>query len=78
MSCQIVCVKVPIISSCELDGVAVNGSGGVADLMFTVAWGPLLRLGSISMKACSSTARARAPSRLAGLLFPSSQLSWES
>ena len=63
------------MSSCELDAVVINGWGGVAETMFTVAWDPLLRLESISMKACSSTARARAATGLAGLLFRSSHLS---
>ena len=75
ISCRIVCISVPIISSCELDVVAINGCGVVAATMFTVALNPFFRLGSISMKEFSSTARARAPSGLDGLLFRSSQLS---
>ena len=66
------------MSSCEVDAVHISGCGGVAETIFTVAWDPLLRLESISMKACSSTARARAASGLAGLLFQSSHLSWAS
>ena len=66
------------MSSCEVSAVAINSGGGVAETMFTAAWDPLLRLGSISMKAWSSTARAKAASGLAGLLFRSSHLSWES
>ena len=54
------------------------GCGEVAETMFTVAWDPFLRLGYISMKACSSTARAKAATGLAGLLFRSSYLSWAS
>ena len=46
--------------------------------MFAVASSPPLRLGSISMKAFSSIARARGASGLAGLLYRSSQLSWAS
>ena len=77
-SCRIVCVKVPIMSSCEVDAVAISGCGRVAETILIVASDPLLRLGSISMKACSSTARARAASGLAVLLFRSFHLSWAS
>ena len=63
------------MSSSEVDAVVINGWGGVAETMFTVAWDPPLRLGSISIKAFSSTARAKAASGLAGLLFRSSHLS---
>ena len=48
------------MSSCEVDAVAVNVCGGVAETKFTMACNPPVRLGSISTKACSSTARARA------------------
>ena len=78
ISCRIVCIKVPMMSSCEMDAVAISGCGAVAETIFTVASDPLPRLGSISMKACSSTARARAASGLAVLLFRSSHLRWAS
>ena len=78
ISYRIVCIEVTIISTGELDAVAINGCGRLTDTMFIVAWNPPLRLGFISMKAWSSTARARAASGLAGLLFRSSHLSYAS